>query len=82
MPLLPVGLAILAVDRTWALVALVLTGFGLVLGVAGMRWPEDRKVPAPLAIPGFIVGSTVAALMAWRQALAGRGEAVWEPTRR
>lgn len=82
MPLLPVGLAILAVDRTWARVALVLTGLGLVLGVAGMRWPDDRKVPAPLAIPGFIVGSTIAALMAWRQALAGRGEAVWEPTRR
>ena len=82
MPLLPVGLAILAVEHTWARIALVLTSLGLILGIAGMRWPDDRKVPTPLAIPGFIVGSTVAALMAWRQALAGRGEAVWEPTRR
>ena len=82
MPLLPLGLAILAVHHAWARAALGLTLLGLILGVAGMRWPDDRKVPALLAIPGFIVGSTVAALMAWRQALAGRGEAVWEPTRR
>ena len=82
MPLLPVGLAILAVEHTWARIALLLTALGLILGIAGMRWPDDRKVPTPLAIPGFIVGSTVAALMAWRQALAGRGESVWEPTRR
>jgi cellulose synthase/poly-beta-1,6-N-acetylglucosamine synthase-like glycosyltransferase len=82
MPLLPLGLAILAVEQPWARVALALTGLGFVLGLAGMRWPDGRKVPALLAIPGFIVGSTVAALMAWRQALMGRGEAVWEPTRR
>lgn len=82
MPLLPIGLAILAADHAWARIALLLTALGLVLGIAGMRWPDDRKVPTPLAIPGFIVGSTIAALMAWRQALAGRGEAVWEPTRR
>ena len=82
MPLLPLGLAILAMHHAWALAALALTLLGLLLGVAGMRWPDDRKVPTLLAIPGFIVGSTIAALMAWRQALAGRGEAVWEPTRR
>ena len=82
VPLLPIGLAILAADHLWARVALVLTLLGLALGIAGMRWPDDRRVPTPLAIPGFIVGSTLAALMAWRQALAGRGEAVWEPTRR
>jgi cellulose synthase/poly-beta-1,6-N-acetylglucosamine synthase-like glycosyltransferase len=82
MPLLPAGLAILALTQTWARVALALCALGLLLGLAGMRWPDDRKVPTLLAIPGFIVGSTVAALMAWRQALAGRGEAVWEPTRR
>lgn len=82
MPLLPVGLTILALDHAWARIALVVVAAGLVLGVTGMRWPEGRRVPALLAIPGFIVGSTLAALMAWRQALTGRGEAVWEPTRR
>jgi hypothetical protein len=53
-----------------------------ILGVAGMRWPEGKPVPAVLALAGFAVAVNVAALRAWSQALRGSKNPIWEPTRR
>lgn len=55
---------------------------GIAVGVLGWRWPTTRTPPRWLALPGFFVASTVAGLSAWRRALKGTRDAVWEPTRR
>lgn len=82
LPLALLGLVLLAVawPPAWWLVALV--GAGVILGVIGMRWPEGRRVPAPFAIPGFILASNVAGVLAWAQVLRRQRTPVWEPTRR
>lgn len=76
------GLAILAPRSGWAAAALALATLGLAAGLAALRWPEGRRTPRLLAVCGYLVGANLAALQAWAKALAGRGEAVWEPTRR
>ena len=38
----------------------------VILGVIGMRWPEGRPVPKLFALPGYILASNVAGLLAWR----------------
>jgi len=48
----------------------------------GMKWPEGRKAPAPIAVCGFALAVNAAALRAWGKALRGERNPVWEPTRR
>ena len=55
---------------------------GALLGVIGMRWRRQRTVPTLFALPGFVLASCVAGVLAWRQVLRGQRNAVWEPTRR
>jgi predicted cobalt transporter CbtA len=77
------GLALLAPSSSLARLALAGVVVVVALGVAGMRWPETRgRVPAVLSMPGFLVASMTAGLLAWGRALRGQSNAVWEPTRR
>ena len=80
-PLALVGLVLLH-EHWWARALLALSALGVVLGIAGWRWPDDRKVPRLLAVPGFLLASVVASLAAWARAIGGARDAVWEPTRR
>lgn len=82
LPLAALGLVLLAVawPPAWALVAAAVVG--IVLGIVGMRWREGARVPALFAIPGFILASNVAGLLAWMQVLRRRRTPIWEPTRR
>ncbi|HEU4700381.1 MAG TPA: glycosyltransferase [Gemmatimonadales bacterium] len=85
LPLVVVGLALLATAPGASLLPRGLLGLavlGCVLGALGARWPAERKVPAVVAVPSFVVLSSLAALVAWWRALTGTREAVWEPTRR
>ena len=81
-PLLPVGLAMLAVDHPWARSALAGVAGVLLLGCVAFVWPEGRKLPKLVAVVGFLVGSQAAGLVAWIKALRGELNPVWEPTRR
>jgi hypothetical protein len=45
------------------------------------RFDGDR-IPAPLAMAGFLVAVNVAALAAWSKAFRGERNPIWEPTRR
>jgi hypothetical protein len=47
-----------------------------------MRWPDDRRTPALLALPGFALASNVAGMLAWMRFFRGESSPVWEPTRR
>jgi cellulose synthase/poly-beta-1,6-N-acetylglucosamine synthase-like glycosyltransferase len=52
------------------------------VGLAAMRWPGDRRVPAPLAVCGYALVGGAAGAAAWRRFLRGDHVAVWEPTAR
>ncbi|HUF30739.1 MAG TPA: glycosyltransferase [Gemmatimonadaceae bacterium] len=55
---------------------------GMVLGIIGMRWPDGRRAPAVIALPGFALASIVAGILAWLRFFRGQSSPVWEPTRR
>jgi len=66
----------------WAralLVAGVLVG---VSALVGWMWRAARRLPRVLAVVTWGVAANVAVLYAWLRLLAGRRDAVWEPTRR
>lgn len=76
------GLALLSLEWPVMLLLLGALGAGALLGVIGMRWRRHRTVPVLFALPGFVLASCVAGLLAWRQVLRGQRNAMWEPTRR
>ncbi len=82
LPLALVGLALLAPASTAAAAALVVAALVLAVGTFALSWPEDQRLPLPVAIAGFLVAVNVAALAAWGKALRGERNPIWEPTRR
>jgi cellulose synthase/poly-beta-1,6-N-acetylglucosamine synthase-like glycosyltransferase len=76
------GLALLSGTSLPAAVAVLAIAFAMSLGVIGMKWPEGRKAPAPIAICGFALAVNAAAIRAWGKALRGERNPIWEPTRR
>lgn len=81
-PLAIVGLALLAPTSGFAAAALASAVVVGLLGMAALRWPEGGRPPRVVAIAGFLVGTSVAALLAWWKALRGDRNPIWEPTRR
>jgi cellulose synthase/poly-beta-1,6-N-acetylglucosamine synthase-like glycosyltransferase len=82
LPLAALGVVILAL--AWPPAWLLVAGGAVIvaLGVFGMRWPDDRRTPALLALPGFALASNVAGVLAWMRFFRGESSPVWEPTRR
>lgn len=72
----------LAPTYWWAAAALALGGAAALVTAVGWVWPEERPLPAFVALPAYAVSGNLAALQAWIRALGGQGTAVWEPTRR
>lgn len=76
-----VGLLLLSFESLLALaillVGLLVTGAGYL----ATRWPDDRRMPSWLALPGFLVASNLAGVLAWA-ALLKKDPPQWEPTRR
>lgn len=82
LPLALIGLVLLlptSVAARWIFMALIA---GVLLGVLGMRWPQGRRPPLPIALSGFALASALAGLLAWSKALTGERNPIWEPTRR
>jgi len=84
LPLVLVGLALMAPQSSLA--ALVLGG-AVAAGVLGALafvgpWAATPSPPRLLRLCGYMVGSSLAALLAWRKALTGEQTPIWEPTRR
>jgi cellulose synthase/poly-beta-1,6-N-acetylglucosamine synthase-like glycosyltransferase len=54
------------------------------LGVARlvMAWPDDRRLPRVIALPGYLFISIVAGWIAWFNLLRNKKSAMWEPTQR
>lgn len=82
LPLAVIGAIAVATawPPAWLLIAL---GAALVvLGVLGMRWPDGRRAPPLIALPGFALASNVAGVLAWLRFFRRQSSPVWEPTRR
>jgi hypothetical protein len=82
LPLAFAGLLYLASQSRMALALLVAALLLIVLGAIGMRWPSGRPVPRLFALPGFILASNLAGIIAWLRVFRGVQAAQWEPTRR
>jgi len=82
LPLALAGLALLSPASPVAAGLLGLTAVGLLIGATALAWPTDRRVPIPIALCGFVVVVSIAALVAWAKALRGERNPMWEPTRR
>ena len=63
-----------------------LVALGMVVGLVVARlvltWPDDRRLPRVVALPGYVFISIVAGWMAWLHLLRQEKSAVWEPTQR
>lgn len=77
-----VALAVLAPLHWWAAAGLGVAVVMIGAAWAGWRWPADRHMPRAVAVPAYFGSGTVAALVAWRGALRGELNPIWEPTRR
>lgn len=82
VPLALIGLILLSTHSLAAAAVLGLVVVAGLLGVTAMRWPEERPMPRPIALCGFLVAGHVAGLLAWWKALRGERNPIWEPTRR
>jgi cellulose synthase/poly-beta-1,6-N-acetylglucosamine synthase-like glycosyltransferase len=76
------ALVVLGMSYWWAVAAATAAVVGAVLAVLGMAWPKDRSVPLLFALPAYLAGGNFAVLHAWSRLVTGKGQAVWEPTRR
>jgi drug/metabolite transporter (DMT)-like permease len=82
LPVGVIGLVLLAPAHRAAAIALAAGVAGAAVGVVGRRWPRESAPPRLVALAAFAWASALAGVVAWRDALAGRRRAVWEPTRR
>jgi cellulose synthase/poly-beta-1,6-N-acetylglucosamine synthase-like glycosyltransferase len=81
-PVALLGLALLATQWAWAAGLLAATVVAVTLGAAALTWPENRKVPRPLALFGFVFVAQMAGFVAWMEAFRRELNPIWEPTRR
>lgn len=82
LPLAAVALVALATQSRAALGLLFVLALGTALGAIGIWWPSNRRVPRLFSIPGFILASNLAGMIAWLKVFRGEQAAQWEPTRR
>lgn len=80
MPLAALGAVFVAIDLPFMRPLVALSA-----ALVGAGWIASRhseRLPRSVALLAFAVAAAVAGMAAWRQALSGRGQAIWEPTRR
>src|SRR5687768_6004403 len=77
-----IGLALLSPDHPWARLALVLGAGVAILAALGALWPARSEMPRIVSVAAFGTAANLAVLHALWRVLAGRGDPVWEPTRR
>ncbi len=82
LPAAALGVVLLSEDSVAARFVLAIAALGVVLGVVGMRWRSERRAPVLFAVPGFMLASNLAGVIAWWRVARGQRAAMWEPTRR
>jgi hypothetical protein len=82
LPLAWLGLAMLSPTSRAAAGLFGVSVVVVIFGALAITWVGDRAMPRAIALCGWFVVAAVAGLLAWKQALFGRGMPTWEPTRR
>jgi cellulose synthase/poly-beta-1,6-N-acetylglucosamine synthase-like glycosyltransferase len=85
LPFALLGLVMLAPTSVPATAALGAAALSAVLAFLGSRWTSwtsSRQAPLLLTTCAFMWATAIAGVLAWRDSIAGRRRAVWEPTRR
>jgi uncharacterized membrane protein YfcA len=77
-----IGPLLLVRTAPWTLLVAVGMLVGLVVARLVLTWPDDRRLPRVVALPGYVFISIVAGWMAWVHLLRQEKSAVWEPTQR
>ncbi len=77
-----IGPLLLVRTAPWTLLVAVGMVVGLVVARLVLTWPDDRRLPRVVALPGYVFISIVAGWMAWLHLLRQEKSAVWEPTQR
>ena len=81
LPAALLGVIVLSVYWSPALLLLALTLVAVSLGIAGLNWPGGHP-PRILAVPAFVLAAQVAGVLAWRKVVRRERNPTWEPTRR
>lgn len=76
------ALAGLSWSLPWARWLFASTAVGIGLGGVGWMLAGRMDLPRPLKLPAFLLASNIAAMHALLRVLAGKGDPIWEPTRR
>ncbi len=66
----------------WALLLALGMIVGLVVARLVIIWPDNRRLPRIIALPGYVFISIVAGWMAWLHLIRNEKSAMWEPTQR
>ncbi len=77
-----IGPLLVARAAPWALLLSLGMIVGLVVARLVISWPDDRRLPRMIALPGYVFISIVAGWMAWLHLLRNEKSAMWEPTQR
>jgi hypothetical protein len=77
-----VGPLLLLRTAPWALLLTIGMLVGLVVARLVIVWPDHRRLPRLIALPGYVFISIVAGWMAWWHLLRNEKSAMWEPTQR
>ncbi len=77
-----VGPLLLLRTAPWTLLLTIGMLIGLVVARLVIVWPDNRRLPRLIALPGYVFISIVAGWMAWWHLLRNEKSAMWEPTQR
>lgn len=77
-----VGPLLLLRTAPWTLLLAIGMLVGLVVARLVIVWPDNRRLPRLIALPGYVFISIVAGWMAWWHLLRNEKSAMWEPTQR
>jgi hypothetical protein len=66
----------------WGVVGAAFAAVAVLVAIVAWRWPEDKRLPRWLGVPVYLLWGLAAGLHAWINALRGKLNPVWEPTRR
>lgn len=83
LPLGVIGVILISIEAPWTdpIVLSCTATLGLI-ALASWFWPEGRRMPAILAVPGFFLWAYVAGFVAWMKFFLRERNPIWEPTRR
>jgi cellulose synthase/poly-beta-1,6-N-acetylglucosamine synthase-like glycosyltransferase len=77
-----IGPLLVLPSMPWALLVTLGMVVGLVVARLVITWPDNRRLPRLIALPGYVFISIVAGWMAWLHLLRNEKSAMWEPTQR